>query len=72
MASSVFTRRSRDSSTGCRSHLEGRQPYTATFPEGLTELNLGRDIQLLSPAIYGVLPTRIPRPPLYYGCVAVL
>ncbi|KZT36019.1 hypothetical protein SISSUDRAFT_1050463 [Sistotremastrum suecicum HHB10207 ss-3] len=52
MASSVFTRRSRDSSIGCRSHHLGRRPCISLRPFGrLTELNLGRDVQLLSPVI---------------------
>lgn len=41
--------------------------YDTPRPFGrLTELNLGRDIQLLSPVYHSVLPTRLQRPTLLY------
>ncbi|KZT39990.1 hypothetical protein SISSUDRAFT_555377 [Sistotremastrum suecicum HHB10207 ss-3] len=67
MASSAFTRRAHDSFTG-GTVSSGRSSAIFQHPlgGGLTELNLGRDIQLLSPVKYSILPTRLPRPPLFY------
>ncbi|KZS94224.1 hypothetical protein SISNIDRAFT_465728 [Sistotremastrum niveocremeum HHB9708] len=67
MASSACSRRAHDSFTG-GTVSSGRSSAVFQHPlrGGLTELNLGRDIQLISPVKYSILPTRLPRPPLFY------